>query len=642
MSSKVYSFYLEGKPLCAKKCYPVDTLSKFRKILGSKINSNIIFLRENVPIEIEDENDFSLENIDNSGKIYLQQSTSNLNSYKVYLNEKYLSDYNGNENGKLIILRKKFENQIGKDFQFLMQNETQVEKEDEDGEDGFTIQDIQKDGIIYIISDNTQENTETEKNLQCQNNANSEAEKINNAKAINESKILYNFFLNNKKIYSSSFLSDSPLYSVRKEIKNKIENSQKLFFLHNSTIVTKEEEFELEIKDICEENIIFLTLDTPKEIKNIDPNKDEEEDITPFQEVKPKPGYEKPKNDNKFYFEIEHGTKFVKSFDPEENLSIIRVELKNQISDDIVFIYDGYEIDQSEEENYSLSLIQNNSKIYLRKKKSEKSLNEKSTELTAAPSLIKNEPIKGSKLICEKNGLKIYKFPPSTFTQEEEIRSISLMVVGQTGSGKTTLLNGFVNYLMGIQLEDDFRYKIIIEENDEDQSKSVTQNVTVYRISTNGKYPPIKIIDSPGYGDTGGIQRDIKITELIKQKFESEIDTINAICFVAQSSNARLTVNQRYIFDSIINLFGNDIAENFIVMMTFCDGQDPQLKDALISKESNLKPIISLIKYPWYLKFNNSAIFAPNKDKFNELFWRLGMESFDEFMKKLNLYRQNL
>ena len=70
-------------------------------------------------------------------------------------------------------------------------------------------------------------------------------------------------------------------------------------------------------------------------------------------------------------------------------------------------------------------------------------------------------------------------------------------------------------------------------------------------------------------------------------------------------------------------------------MMTFCDGQDPQLKDALISKESNLKPIISLIKYPWYLKFNNSAIFAPNKDKFNELFWKLGMDSFGEFLKKL-------
>ena len=56
------------------------------------------------------------------------------------------------------------------------------------------------------------------------------------------------------------------------------------------------------------------------------------------------------------------------------------------------------------------------------------------------------------------------------------------------------------------------------------------------------------------------------------------------------------------MFDSIINLFGNDIAKNFIIMMTFCDNKDPQLKSALLSPESNLKEIISLIKYPWYLK----------------------------------------
>ena len=55
-------------------------------------------------------------------------------------------------------------------------------------------------------------------------------------------------------------------------------------------------------------------------------------------------------------------------------------------------------------------------------------------------------------------------------------------------------------------------------------------------------------------------------------------------------------------------------------MMTFCDNKDPQLKSALLSPESNLKEIISLIKYPWYLKFNNSAIFASNEDKFNEMF----------------------
>ena len=57
----------------------------------------------------------------------------------------------------------------------------------------------------------------------------------------------------------------------------------------------------------------------------------------------------------------------------------------------------------------------------------------------------------------------------------------------------------------------------------------------VYRIASHGNYPPLKIIDSPGY--TGGIKRNYEITELIKQKFEKEIDSIHAICFVVQSNN---------------------------------------------------------------------------------------------------------
>ena len=318
----------------------------------------------------------------------------------------------------------------------------------------------------------------------------------------------------------------------------------------------------------------------------------------------------------------------MKSFNPNINLSTIRQEIP--IADDMVFIHDGFEINKKDESQFTLSLIENKSIIKIKK-----TINIKQNNGANAAPLIKNEPIKGSKLLGEQNGLKIYKYPEIKFNDEEEIRAISLMVVGQTGSGKTTLLNSLVNFVLNIQLEDNFRYKIIVEENDNDQSKSVTRYVNVYRIASHGNYPPIKIIDSPGYGDTGGIKRDYEITELIKQKFEKEIDSIHAICFVAQSSNARLTVNQKYIFDSIINLFGNDIAENFIIMMTFCDAEEPQLKCALLSPESNLRPIIKLIKFPWYLKFNNSAIFASNKGKFNEMFWKLGMESFDEFIKKL-------
>ena len=109
-----------------------------------------------------------------------------------------------------------------------------------------------------------------------------------------------------------------------------------------------------------------------------------------------------------------------------------------------------------------------------------------------------------------------------------------------------------------------------------------------------------------------------------------------------QSSNARLTQSQKYIFNSIIKLFGNNVAENFIIMMTFCDAQEPPLKHALISTESDFFPILKLLKdkINWFLKFNNSAIFATNKNKFNEMFWKLGMENFENLVKKLHSLSQ--
>ena len=46
------------------------------------------------------------------------------------------------------------------------------------------------------------------------------------------------------------------------------------------------------------------------------------------------------------------------------------------------------------------------------------------------------------------------------------------MVVGQTGSGKTTLLNFFVNYLLGVEFEDPFRYMLIVEDTNKTQAHS--------------------------------------------------------------------------------------------------------------------------------------------------------------------------
>ena len=54
----------------------------------------------------------------------------------------------------------------------------------------------------------------------------------------------------------------------------------------------------------------------------------------------------------------------------------------------------------------------------------------------------------------------------------------TIIVFGETGVGKSTTLNSFVNYLFGVEFDDDFRYVLIEEGFTKDQTESVTKNVT--------------------------------------------------------------------------------------------------------------------------------------------------------------------
>ncbi|XP_039598579.1 uncharacterized protein LOC120519888 [Polypterus senegalus] len=187
----------------------------------------------------------------------------------------------------------------------------------------------------------------------------------------------------------------------------------------------------------------------------------------------------------------------------------------------------------------------------------------------------------------------------------------TIMVLGATGSGKSTLINGMVNYILGVQWEDDFRFKVIHEETYRSQAESQTSAVTVYEMNYQDcfKVPySFTIIDTPGFGDTRGIQQDKQITEQIRECFSSPqgVQHINAVCFVVQASQARLTHTQKYIFDSILSIFGKDIANN--ILITFADGQRPPVLDAIT--ESNILFPKDDKGSPLFFKFNNSALFA--------------------------------
>ena len=222
-----------------------------------------------------------------------------------------------------------------------------------------------------------------------------------------------------------------------------------------------------------------------------------------------------------------------------------------------------------------------------------------------------------------------------------------IMVVGATGSGKTTTVNAMINHVLGVQWKDDFRLKMIDELSSNqgagtigNQAHSQTQFVSCYTLPyMDGFKIPynLTIVDTPGFGDTRGIERDKAITEQIRRFFHTKgsagIDHVDAICFMAQAGNPRLTPTQQYVFDRILAMFGKDIKENVLVLFTFADGQKPQalsamLEAGILEDESN------------FFKFNNSALFVANsgeedEENFDRMFWRMGIKSFEKFFHEL-------
>uniref|UniRef100_UPI0037E7B441 uncharacterized protein n=1 Tax=Semicossyphus pulcher TaxID=241346 RepID=UPI0037E7B441 len=256
-------------------------------------------------------------------------------------------------------------------------------------------------------------------------------------------------------------------------------------------------------------------------------------------------------------------------------------------------------------------------------------------------------------LPLEKEDLDIDGCRRYNFGKESMRQNRTVMLMGATGSGKSTLINGMINYIVGVDWKDNFRFKLIEEDESRSQAESQTSEVTVYKINHQEgfKVPfSLTIVDTPGFGDTRGVGRDREITEQIRRLFTSVngVSEIDAVCFVAQAALARLTATQRYVFDSVLSIFGKDVAENIEMLVTFADGKQPPVLEAItVSGVPCPKNDIGL---PVHFKFNNSALFADNRsagdracgedsedddDNFDEMFWKMGIKSMEKFFHGL-------
>ena len=593
-------FFLDDKAFVMKKFFKTDSLFTVRHELTSKNNFDFIFImKDGFRIEQQEENEFSLFDILDEDKIYLKSEKKILSEENpVDKPKKNMIDY------KVDTLKEKIE----EDNNNTISNSQFLNKPPAD---------------IPIMNNINEKKKEIDMNkfIETKKNKEEELNKINLGK--NEVKnetpnfgltevIKIKVFINGNYQFDCKMDKNWDLIKVRKQLNNLIK-SDFLFLLPDGFIINHEEEQIFSLEGILNGDKIYINQEKLIMEMNVKNNNKMNSSL-----------YEKKtqlKNIDNNKAEINYNH-------PRENNYINNRINNNNINNDF-------------NNKVSVNNINNNININNINNKREK--HDKNIMAEEKSNLKLQLLINQCRKLDNIGNLEIYLYPRFEFSYTETLNSINFMVVGQTGSGKTTLLNAFLNYLLGVRFEDDFRFKLIHEDFGISMAESQTREVIIYNIRPLDKnIPPIRVIDTPGFGDTGGLEKDRLISEFIAEKFRTEISHINAICFVAQSTNAKLTVNQKYIFNSIMDLFSEDIKENFIAMLTFCNiiDENPVILEPLKKKGSGFDLVLPAIeKTQWYFLFDNLAIFKSkeNKKLNNKIkyFYGFAMENFDEFMSKL-------
>ncbi|KAF9285497.1 hypothetical protein BGZ68_003808 [Mortierella alpina] len=162
---------------------------------------------------------------------------------------------------------------------------------------------------------------------------------------------------------------------------------------------------------------------------------------------------------------------------------------------------------------------------------------------------------------------------------------INILLLGETGVGKSTFINAFANYLRYDSLEVAERMEMttLIQSSFEIDGKKVTagkpdQNEKLKDGQSSTQYCrsyvfplnddiKIRLIDTPGIGDTRGVKQDrINFEEIMD--YISGFDKINGVCILLLPDTPRLTTSFRFCIDELLLHLHKSAADNIIFTFT--------------------------------------------------------------------------
>lgn len=192
-------------------------------------------------------------------------------------------------------------------------------------------------------------------------------------------------------------------------------------------------------------------------------------------------------------------------------------------------------------------------------------------------------------------------------------REINILLMGPTGVGKTTFINALGNYFVNDSLAAAVRddMQVIIPSSfsytgtgsDEDQDitfgqrdgnenpnsevQSATQQCRSYVFPLGDRN--LRLIDTPGIGDTRGVQQDSKNFHEILT-FIAQYEHLNAVCLLLKPNEERLTVIFRFCINELLRHLHVSAADNLLFVFTnarttfFMPGNTKRVLQALLDQ----------------------------------------------------------